>query len=213
MTFNKQEFADLLEKARGDRSITRYASEVGLSPAHISRLLRKLLDTPPSPATIAKLSQLAHNGVTYKDFMIAAGHINDIENKDQISNKNLSIEKKFHQTLTPYLFSLENVKSITPPGKNLGLFTLIVDFKDGSYRRWYVAFMEAVNKNIFLNFLGHLTLNSFKTNEKITVVVTSQKEYNVVLNNKPKSLNANLYVMLIDLNSLEIIKEEVLCEN
>lgn len=211
MTFNKQGFADLLNKARGDRSITRYASEVGLSPAHISRLLRKLLDTPPSPATIAKLSLLAQNGVTYDDFMRAAGHINDDE--DEIHGKNLGLEKKFHQTLTPYFFSLGKLKSIAPPNKDLSPFNLIVELNDDVYTKWYLKFMEEVNKSIFINLLGHLTLNSFEKNEKITVVVTTEKEYKIILNNKPQSLNANLYVMLIDLKKLEVVKEKVLCQS
>ncbi len=211
MGFNKEEFANLLLKAKGDRSINKYASEVDLSPAHISRLLRQLLDTPPSPETISKLSKLAYNGVTYDNFMIAAGHIDDSESNAINDSKNLCLEKKFHQTLTPYLILMGNIKSINPPSKNLSFFDLIVELNDDIYSRWYIGFKLEVKKSTFLNFLGHLTLYDFKVDEKITIVVASQKEYSILLKNKPKSLNVNLYVMLIDLTSLEVIKEEVLC--
>ncbi|ADQ06470.1 immunity repressor protein (phage-related protein) [Caldicellulosiruptor hydrothermalis 108] len=73
--FDKKEFARLLELAKGDRSINEYAKECGVSSAHISRLLRCLLDTPPNPETIKKIASKAKNGVTYEDLMKAAGHI------------------------------------------------------------------------------------------------------------------------------------------
>jgi transcriptional regulator with XRE-family HTH domain len=82
--FKKQEFARLLELAKGDRSINEYARECGVSSAHISRLLRCLLDTPPNPETIKKFAQKAANGVTYEDLMKAAGHIiNEVEAEEK----------------------------------------------------------------------------------------------------------------------------------
>ncbi|QNO13357.1 hypothetical protein HYG86_00510 [Alkalicella caledoniensis] len=73
--FNKEEFADLLERAKGDRSINRFAEETGVSAAHISRFLRSLIEAPPTPETISKFSSKAYNDVSYRDLMAAAGHI------------------------------------------------------------------------------------------------------------------------------------------
>jgi hypothetical protein len=70
-------FALLLERAKGDRSINQYANTIDVSAAHISRLLRKLVKSPPTPDTINKFSSGAYNGVTYSEFMLAAGHINN----------------------------------------------------------------------------------------------------------------------------------------
>lgn len=75
MVFNKKEFAELLTKAKGDRSINQYALHSGVSAAHISRLMRGLLDAPPNPNTIESLADKAYNNVTYDDLMQAAGHI------------------------------------------------------------------------------------------------------------------------------------------
>ncbi|MED4979435.1 XRE family transcriptional regulator [Geobacillus stearothermophilus] len=77
MSFDKQKFAELLEKAKGNRSINHYAQKSGVTSAHISRLLRCLLDSPPTPQTIKKLADHAHNEVTYEDLMRAAGYIDD----------------------------------------------------------------------------------------------------------------------------------------
>lgn len=75
MKFNKEIFAKQLEQARGDRSINKYADECGISAAHISRLLRQMINTPPSPDTIKKLADKAYNGITYYQLMQSAGHL------------------------------------------------------------------------------------------------------------------------------------------
>ncbi len=77
MSFNKQKFAVLLEKAKGNRSINQYALQCGVSSAHISRLMRQLLDTPPNPETIKLFASKAHNEVTYNNLMVAAGYIEE----------------------------------------------------------------------------------------------------------------------------------------
>lgn len=74
MGFDKSNFAYLLKRALGRRSINEYASASGISAAHISRLMRGLLDSPPTPQTIEKLAKYAHGGVTYDQFMEAAGY-------------------------------------------------------------------------------------------------------------------------------------------
>lgn len=75
MVFNKEEFARVLKKAIGRRSINDYARVSGISAAHISRFLRSLIDTPPSPQTIRKLSDTAYNSVTYTDMMRVCGYV------------------------------------------------------------------------------------------------------------------------------------------
>lgn len=75
MQFDRVDFARLLELARGNRSINAYAREAGLTGAHISRLNRCMLTTPPTPQTLEKLASCACNGVSYQDFMQAAGYL------------------------------------------------------------------------------------------------------------------------------------------
>lgn len=80
--FDRDLFATLLELAKGNRSINQYAMHAGVSSAHISRLLRRMLTTPPESATIRKFAEKAYNGITYEDLMRAAGHL---ENSDPAS--------------------------------------------------------------------------------------------------------------------------------
>lgn len=72
--FDKKEFSKLLKKAIGNRTTTEYANESGVNRTYISKLLNKKLDNPPSPEILKRLAEVAHNGVTYEDFMIAAGY-------------------------------------------------------------------------------------------------------------------------------------------
>ena len=73
--FNKNKFAQLVIKAKGKRSINEYGNQSGISPAHISRLSRSLLKSPPNPQTIKKLADYVHNEVSYDDLMEAAGYL------------------------------------------------------------------------------------------------------------------------------------------
>lgn len=72
-------FSELLVKAMGDRSMNDYKKECGVSVAHISRLIGQKRNSAPSPETIKKFAKFAHNGVTYEELMIAAGHITQSE--------------------------------------------------------------------------------------------------------------------------------------
>lgn len=76
--FNKNNFKEILIKALGDRTKTQYADESGVNRTYISKYLNEKLDNPPTPDILKRLSQYAHNGVTYEDFMIAAGHISEL---------------------------------------------------------------------------------------------------------------------------------------
>lgn len=109
--FKKQEFARLLELAKGDRSINEYARECGVSSAHISRLLRCLLDTPPNPETIKKFAQKAANGVTYEDLMKAAGHIiNEVEAEEKtIDDEIMEIMRELGPEITLQLYDLKGM--------------------------------------------------------------------------------------------------------
>ncbi|GEM_PF-1778057 len=75
-TFDKSLFSELIQKAKGERTMTKFADDAGTSVSHISRMINAKLESPPSPETIKKLVPTEKNGVTYEDLMIAAGHIN-----------------------------------------------------------------------------------------------------------------------------------------
>lgn len=85
--FDKPKFANLLKQAMGNRNMSQYAMNSGVSLTYVSKLIRQLSDRAPQPETINKLAKRAHNGVTYSDLMAAAGHIT-VMNKANIQEDN-----------------------------------------------------------------------------------------------------------------------------
>lgn len=236
-TFNKTEFAQLLEKAKGDRSINQYANETGVSAAHISRFLRELIEAPPTPETISKLVLKANNGVTYRDMMIAAGYLleqtnnNNEPNIDHIrpaslindSPMNLRnemelLEKKFMQIILGDLYKKSymwspaqfDTKTISPD--------MLLNIDQDEYKRWFIDFRPTPNGRNFMsqmnifNILGRISTVELYPTDKYTIAVNNEKAYHYFFRRPPISLRVNLYVMLIDIDKGEVIKEEMLCE-
>lgn len=84
--FDKNEFARLLENAKGDRSINQYALHSRVSATYISKLLREIVEKPPGAVIIKKLADKAQNGITYEKLMRAAGHLAPVHEIKNLSD-------------------------------------------------------------------------------------------------------------------------------
>lgn len=103
--FDKKLFAELLDKAKGERSINQYGQHCDVDPGYISRLLRKLREQPPSAEIINKLASRAHNGVTTEELMAAAGYIENPTIKSQ----------ELPETVAPYLS--DGIRELSPEAR------------------------------------------------------------------------------------------------
>ncbi|MBU3146004.1 hypothetical protein [Clostridium sp. CF012] len=211
--FNTVTFALLLEKSKGDRSITQYANKVDVSAAHISRLLRKLVKSPPSPETINKFASDAYNGVTYSELMFAAGHINYKTEESPTNDERVKIaenKNKIFQAIISDLYSREVEfslnKTINAPAD------LMLEMINWKYSKWDIKITSFVNSTTLYNVYGEIACMELAADIKVSIAVGSKIEFDLFINKPPKSLRANLYVMLIDLNQNKIIKEEKLCQ-
>ncbi|WP_127580965.1 hypothetical protein [Paenibacillus koleovorans] len=83
MNFDKVAFAKFLEQAKGKRSINKFGADAEVDPGYISRLMRCLIDSPPSAIIIGKLADRAYNNVSREDLMTAAGYLEN-EKEDQL---------------------------------------------------------------------------------------------------------------------------------
>lgn len=101
MIFDKKRFSELLNKAKGDRSINNFGRISQVDPGYISRLLRCQNDTPPSAAIISKLGSKAHNNVSDIDLMVAAGYID--EGSESIQDNIIQEEKSLSRERTEYV--------------------------------------------------------------------------------------------------------------
>jgi transcriptional regulator with XRE-family HTH domain len=74
--FNKDKFVELLILAQGnERSLNQFANACQISPAHISRYMRKLLANPPSPDLLKRIASVSEGRVTYEELMDAVGYL------------------------------------------------------------------------------------------------------------------------------------------
>lgn len=220
--FNKEAFAELIEKAKGDRTINQYANETGVSAAHISRLLRQMIDSPPSPDTISKFTANAYNGVTYKDMMIAAGYILRDSNMEEDSPRKRMeelrrIEEKIFQVIIADLMARDFKWSMDKPEGRIRFPDLLINIEDGYYKRWFFEFKATRSSNvppfsIIHNFYGRLLAFELLPTDKFTIVINDERTYNFMIARPPINLRANLYVMLVDLENGRVIKEEKLSE-
>lgn len=211
--FDLVTFAILLEKAKGDRTINQYANTINISAAHISRLLRKLVKSPPSPDTISKFASDAYNGVTYSELMLAAGHIDDKTediSTEKIQTQTVESEKNFFQVILSDLYTRDFEWSLNKTIN--GPADLMLEITNWEYSKWYIQIKPYVTPRTIYNIYGQIACIDLTPVTKISVVVGSKNEFDLFFSNPPKSLRANLYVMLIDLSSKKITKEEKLCQ-
>lgn len=166
--FNKESFAELLDKAKGDRSINRYAEETEVSAAHISRFLREMIDAPPTPETISKLSSKAYNDVSYRDLMVAAGHISIVQEEGTTYNQEdsvianmlvrednsiiersspnerraqiMNLEKKLFQIILSYLYEVPFEWNMRKPDSRTRRPDMIIDIDNEGYTKWLIEF-------------------------------------------------------------------------
>jgi transcriptional regulator with XRE-family HTH domain len=106
--FDKNSFADLLQKALGSRTAYRYSQEVNVSRGHISLLLRKEAARPPTADTIKKLASKADNEITYEQLMVAAGHLDEsvgmpLDEAKNVIHINTAAGKRFSDIAPPEL--------------------------------------------------------------------------------------------------------------
>ncbi|SCY26618.1 hypothetical protein [Alkaliphilus peptidifermentans] len=242
--FDKEKFAELLDKAKGGRSINKYAEECDISAAHISRFLRLMIETPPTPETISKLSSKAYNDVSYRDLMAAAGHIEighsaelgDLEDENDSTIEDYQqkmgrvsrisprekisqfeeIEKKYFQIILSHLYEVDYKWAIQKPEGRFYRPDMIIDIDYEGYQRWILDFKATFNDRPFMgSFIQHVygqfAMREIESTDKVTIAVNTDKYYEQFFKRPPKSLRANLYVMLIDLDKGKILKEEQLC--
>ena len=93
MEYDKPAFARLLEAAKGKQSINSYGKATGVDPGYISRLLRGLVDTPPSATVITRLAAKASNEVSAEQLLEKAGYLPESRRQaaDPLDDPELSI--------------------------------------------------------------------------------------------------------------------------
>ncbi len=219
-TFDKEAFANLLDRAKGDRSINQFADDTDVSAPHISRFLRQMIDAPPTPETISKFAKKAYNGVTYKDFMIAAGHISEDSSGEEDSpinrrSESIRMEQELFQVIMLDLMNSDFKWTMQKPDKRERFPDLIINLEDGEYKRHCYEFKYIRNGRIpqfpLIQRL-YYQLATFELNEsdKFFLVINDETTFNFMLKRPPINLRVNLYIMLVDMEGRRVVREEQL---
>ena len=98
--FNKEKLAILIQIAiEKEKSLNQYALRAGISSAHISRISRKLLNTPPSPQALQKMANASSGSITYMELMEACGYI-DSPIDDVLTEYMIGMSKSEYEKLS-----------------------------------------------------------------------------------------------------------------
>ena len=73
--FDKDKFAELLQKAKGLLSLNDFAGNCDVSVSYMCKYLKTKFNNPPTPNTLSKISLFTETqGVSYEDLLSAAGY-------------------------------------------------------------------------------------------------------------------------------------------
>lgn len=109
---NYARLIELLNKSKGNRSLNKFAEDCGIDAGHLSRIMRGIMINPPTPDTLKKIADKAHNKVTYEELMIAAGHLQKkfvgsnlalLRGNKTYEEFSLFLKEKINISLSPWL--------------------------------------------------------------------------------------------------------------
>lgn len=81
-----QELCALIRKAQGERSQNQFALQCGISSSSLSRISQG--SYTPTAKALKKISQKAHNGITYKMLLVAAGLDDELSQDSNAASTN-----------------------------------------------------------------------------------------------------------------------------
>lgn len=139
-----QQLIKLVKKAKGDRSITKFAKDSGVSRPYLSQLLNNKAKYSPRPDKLKLIAQASQGRVKYKDLMAAAGYLEGIYYTDKSKQR---IENAISEDAELYEFwermkNRENLQLLMKQTKDLSdeaiknIINIIkmIEVEEGSYR-------------------------------------------------------------------------------
>lgn len=131
MEFDKALLADLLKKAKDDRSINKFGDETNVDSGYISRLLRCRVAKPPSAMVLLKIAEKAANDVTVEQLMSASGYLKsplepviiEVENNNAPTKKQI-IDDSEADALLSFIEAIEERPNL------LQVFEQLIEFSN-----------------------------------------------------------------------------------
>lgn len=207
--YNQVAFSQLLKISIGDRKKKDFAALIGISPEYLSRLINGKSQNAPSNDLLKTIARNAAGGVTYGQLLEACGYTGRNESTMDLTMTAPETQKYMKATI---LAALEGMNiSWTLENNASPACDLVIALTSDPVHKWYFRFLapvpdDQVQAHLSENYLS-LLFQSFRADDKYSLVTCSETEYQVFLNELPVNLNVNLSIILIDGAHLEIQEE------
>lgn len=216
--FDLEKYSDLLNKAKGSRSQTKFAKDCGLSTAYICKYLNANIKNAPTPTTIKKIAACAANDITLEQLLDAAGY----DAKKYISSNPLTSDLNFKKlaqatilsNFTNFNFSWNTTKKISDD------YDLSIDLSGNIINRWIFKFCSEIDfqdlnseiqqQNRLFSYYGKILSISEIPKLKLSFVTDSKIVYKKLKELPPYMLAMYVSVILIDSKKMIVLNEEYL---
>lgn len=219
--FDIDKYTELLIKAQGGRSQTEFANDCGLSVAYICKYINKKFDKAPIPSTIKKIAACAAGGVSYSELLEAAGYDSSKFSTDELSETPSAVIMEFEKlamaTITSALSHTEFEWSSLQRHSDIN-YDFAISITGGTISNWVFEFIHEsaimiptkALPNRVISYYGKLAIENHEPRTKFSFITDSEDTFNNLKTFNPYMLSMYVSVILIDINSMSIIKEEYL---
>jgi len=211
--FDTAAFANLLLLAKGTRSQSAFADEIGISREHLSRLINQKSEFVPAPNTLRSIAASSEERVSYIQLLFVANYLRESDLTDLKGSNTASLDNIDKKPLTATLMTALSSTPYEWTLKNNLHFDLSIELKPNDNKWLFICSSNAetakINCQLQYNYLQVLK-TSANSLDKFSFVTASEKEYISFSKQSPVNLTANLSIILINPHKLEILKEIVL---
>lgn len=204
--FDKSALSILLKRALGNRTQKSFAEDIQISKEHLSRLITKKRDTPPTVDTLTKIALNSQNRVSLRELLSACGYDPSM----------VAAPAAFTHMMEALLLALAHFPHAYSEHScdNTDFYQMILDFSDSPIHRWYFHFLPdntftAADHELATNLL-YLISKEMEPNSKVSFVTSIPLLFQYYMEHRPYNLDLNFSLILIDKHTLTVSKEAVL---
>ena len=212
--FNKEKFATLLQKARGNIKKVEFARNCGVSLSTMSNYLNQKNEKAPSLSIIRKITDYTSQfGLKYEDLAQAAGYAPKDIGIDK-TNLDKRYEKYIEQVKTTIIYALSRTSLSWNQLSNTNEL-LKISINSSTISEWNFCLFPPISGPCLAgpivipsSFYGSIIGHPMKKNAKISIVTDNAMVYKQLIEYNPYMLALYVSIILVDLKNISIIEEK-----
>ena len=215
-SFDKNKFSELLIKAQGRLSLKDFAIECEVSVSYMCKYINCKFEKAPTPNTIKKIATYTEkHDVSLEDLLNAAGYsVDKYSSPESARNQIVKYVKLGWATITAALSNKTFKWSCIPFKDNISFFDYTIEINDPNINKWSFEFLykhsdRQPHSNLFF-YYGALATQKSASNDKVSFVTCTEQQYSEITAIMPHNLLLYVSVILIDIDTMTIVKEEYL---